>query len=203
MSRPLITEGKRLISGAEACKLKPYQGSADPAGTWTIGWGHVIGLSEKYLMAGITQAKADAMFAADVESHIKFIQSDIGSKIVLDDYEYAACASFAFNNGARVFTVAPSIVNNLRAGKRAEAFINFYKFCKSGEPLVYRDGLIYRRLVESILALDKKLVAKPHECIGARKLIADLSKHGSTSELLGFFNSHHRKDLCVTCKSKH
>lgn len=209
MSRPLITEGKCLISGAETCQLKPYQGGADPVGTWTIGWGHVIGPAEKYLMAGITQAKADAMFAADVESHIKFIQSDIGAKVVLDDFVFGACASLAYNNGARVFAGAPSIVGPMRAGHIKEGVLNFYKFCNSGNPLVYRDGLFYRRLVEMHLAIRHVLVTKPYECKGARKLIDGLAvataspaEAGNLVEMRKFFNTHHVKRLCPTCNPK-
>lgn len=203
MSRPVIEPAQKLVRGTEKLALKWYQGKADPPNVLSIGYGHVIGLSESYLKAGITQEKAEQLFANDLASHSKFIEGDIKPKFPLDDFVFGACASLAYNNGARVFTNAPSITGPLRTGDVKRGVLAFWKFCKSGVPLQYRDGLFYRRLVEMHLALRHVLVTKPDECKAARTLMNGLAEFGNISEMVEYFNSHHRKDLCVTCKSKH
>lgn len=201
-TRDLIAPAKQLISGVEKCALVPYQGAADPPGVLTTGWGHVIKAHEPHLLKPITQEQADALFRADVEEHIKYIQSDIGSKVVLDDWVFGAFGSFAYNNGPKIFAAAPSIVNPLRAGKLKEGVLNMWKFCKSGKPLKYRDGLFYRRLQEMVFALDRTLVAKPDHCKQANTLIVRLAKHGDVTAMRSFFYANHRKELCIVCRKK-
>lgn len=200
--RELIREGKILISGVEKCSLIPYEGKADAPGVWTIGWGHVIRANEKSLMKGITQAQADAIFARDLEEHTKNIQHDVGANVPLNDHVYAAFASFAFNLGPDIFKSANSVVNFMRTAEPAKGILNMYKFSNSGKPLVYKDGLFYRRLVEMVLALDKQLVKKPDDCIEANALIVRLAKHGSVTEMRSFFHTKHIKAKCRICKPK-
>lgn len=202
MTRELIQPAKQLISGVEKCALIPYQGGADPEGVLTTGWGHVIKANEPHLLKPITQEQADALFQRDIESHTKYIQSDIGAKIVLDDWVFGAFASLAYNNGARVFTIAKTIVTPLRAGKIKEGVLNMWRFCNSGKPLKYRDGLFYRRLQEMVFALDHTLVPKPDHCKQANALIVRLAQHGDVTEMRTFFHTNHRKELCLVCKKK-
>lgn len=200
--RELIKEGKQLISGVEKCSLVAYQGGADPPGVLTIGWGHVIKPGEHHMLDGITQAEADAIFTRDLEEHTKYIQGDVGAKVPLNDYVYAAFASFAFNLGAGIFKSANSVVNFMRTAEPSKGILNMYKFSNSGKPLVYKDGLFYRRLVEMVLALDKQLVKKPDNCIEANALMVRLAKHGSVAEMREFFHRKHVKRLCPVCKLK-
>jgi hypothetical protein len=97
----------------------------------------------------------------------------------------------------------------MRAGHIKEGVLNFYKFCNSGNPLVYRDGLFYRRLVEIHLAIFHVLITKPYECKGALKLMDGLAvataspaEAGNLVEMRKFFNTHHVKRLCPTCNPK-
>lgn len=202
MSRILIPEGVKLIRGTEKRSLTAYQGGADPKGVLTIGDGHVIKKGEEHLLKGITNQQADELFSRDCASHFEHIQSDIGAKVVLDDYVYAAFASLAYNNGARTFLGAPSIVDPLRKGDLKAGVLAMWKFCKSGKPLQYRDGLFYRRLIEMYLALSHKLVQKPDECVAARTLMAKLSLYGNTGPMVAHFDRNHRKDLCITCSKR-
>ncbi|MBX9937666.1 MAG: hypothetical protein K2Y32_00350 [Candidatus Obscuribacterales bacterium] len=202
MTRDLIPEAKRLITGVEKCALVPYQGKADPPGVLTTAWGHVIKPHEKHLLKPITQEVADELFRKDVEDHIKYIQGDIGMSVELDDWVFGASGSLAYNNGPRVFLSAPSIVNPMRAGDIKKGVLAFWKFCKSGKPLQYRDGLFYRRLQEMVLALDHVLVKKPDDCREANALIAQLAKHGDVTEMRTFFHKNHVKRLCRVCNPR-
>lgn len=200
--REIIEPAKRLITGVEKCALSPYQGKADPPGVLTTGWGHVIRANEPHLRKPITQAQADALFQKDVADHTKFIQSDVGVNVKLDDWVFGAFASFAYNNGPRVFAAAPSITNWLRKGDIKRGVLNMYKWNKSGRPLQYRDGLFYRRLQEMVLALDHELVAKPDDCAEANALIVRLAKHGNVSDMRTAFHSLHVKRKCRLCSKK-
>lgn len=200
--RIVIDPAKTLITGVETCALSPYQGEADPPGVLTTAWGHVIKPGEKHLLKPITRAQADALFEADMREHTKYIQADIGAKVVLDDWVYGAFASFAYNNGPRVFLNAPSIVNWLRDGDIKRGVLNMYKWNKSGKPLKYRDGLFYRRLQEMVLALDHVLVKKPDDCREANDLIVRLAKHGNVSDMRTAFHTLHVRSLCRLCSKK-
>jgi GH24 family phage-related lysozyme (muramidase) len=202
MTRELIKPAKQLISGVEKCALIPYQGGADPEGVLTTGWGHVIKSNEPHLLKPITQEQADALVQRDIESHTKYIQSDIGAKIVLDDWVFGAFASLAYNNGPRTFSSAPSIVGPLRQGNVKKALLAMWKWNKSGKPLKYRDGLFYRRLQEMVFALDRTLVPKPDHCKQANALIVRLAQHGDVTEMRTFFHANHRKELCLVCQKK-
>ncbi len=193
--RPVIPEALKLIQRTEKRWLKPYQGGADKPGVITIGDGHVISPGEQWMLKGITAAQADEIFAKDVAKHAEHIEQEAG--VPLDDYEYGALASFYYNLGPHALLIAPSVTTLLKAGKKREAFWKLYQFCNSDSQ--YRDGLFYRRLTEIALALTKKLVAKPDNCVQARQHMADLKLPPVVE---GFFSRKHRKDLCQVCKNK-
>lgn len=199
--RTVIPQALNLIARTEKLSLKAYQGKADADDVWTIGYGHVIRASEFQFREGITAEKAGQLFAADVASHSKFIQEDVGIKVTLDDWIYGALASLCYNVGPRTLLGAPSIVNKLREGKINEGVLNMYKFSISDKQ--YRDGLFYRRLTEMVLALRHKLVVKPYECNGARELIKQLAAFGSVKDMEAYFAKNHRKDLCASCQASH
>lgn len=197
--RHLIPQALTMIQGEEKTALTPYKGGADKKGVVTIGVGHVIGPGDQWMMHGLTPRQAQDIFSKDVARHCHTIQSDIGHDVPLDDWEYGALASFCFNLGARILTQAPSITSPIKAGLKHAGFLAMYKFSKGGR-LEYEDGLFYRRLVEIVFAIEKKLIVQPHVCTLAIAVIDSLKPYGDTTEMSVYFASHHNRRTCNVCK---
>ena len=87
----LSSAGLNLIKSFEGCRLQAYK---DPAGIWTIGYGHTNGVKKGQV---ITQAQADQFLLHDLawaESAVNALNRD------LTQGEYDALVSFTFNCGA-------------------------------------------------------------------------------------------------------
>lgn len=196
MPRVVIAQALSLIKRTETCQLHEYHGKADPRGVMTVGFGHVEKPGEH--LAVITQQQADELFAKDVASHVQFIQHDVGDQVVIDDWMYGALASFCYNLGPRILHPANSITMQLRAGRPKLAALNFYKYSNADKR--YCDGLFYRRLTESALAILHSLVPKPDDCREALALVKQLQVGGPVQPLIDFFSQHHHKESCRVCK---
>ena len=85
--------GRALIKHFEGCRLDSY---LCPAGVWTIGVGH----TGPEVVAGlhITQTSADELLAKDLERFEKAVTDLI--TVPLDQCEFDALVSFAFNTGS-------------------------------------------------------------------------------------------------------
>ena len=198
--REVIEPALKLIQRTEKRSLVAYQGKADKPGVLTIGDGHVIRPDEEWMKKGITNEQADAIFAADVAKHSEFIQTDVGAKVPLNDFEFGALASFCYNLGPRALRSAPSVVNFMRNGEKEKGLMNMYKFSISDKK--YRDGLFYRRLTEIYLALKKKLIDKPDDCLEAISILKDLHTVTDTKAALEYFGRNHVRYLCRHCSRK-
>lgn len=198
--REVIEPAVKLIQRTEKRSLVAYQGKADKPGVLTIGDGHVIRPGEEWMKKGITNEQADAIFAADVAKHSEYIQTDVGAKVPLNDFEFGALASFCYNLGPRALRSAPSVVSFMRNGEKEKGLMNMYKFSISDKK--YRDGLFYRRLTEIYLALKKKLIDKPDDCLEAISILKDLQPVTDTKAALEYFGRNHVRYLCRHCSRK-
>ena len=198
--REVIEPALKLIQRTEKRSLVAYQGKADKPGVLTIGDGHVIRPGEEWMKKGITNEQADAIFAADVAKHSEYIQTDVGAKVPLNDFEFGALASFCYNLGPRALRSAPSVVSFMRNGEKEKGLMNMYKFNISDKK--YRDGLFYRRLTEIYLALKKKLIDKPDDCLEAISILKDLQPVTDTKAALEYFGRSHVRYLCRHCSRK-
>ncbi len=113
----LSTNGVKLIHGFESLELKPYK---DKGGRWTIGWGHVILPGEEYLMAGITAAKADELFAKDAGDAIYKVNKAIN--VPLNQNQFDALVSFFYNAGS-----SETLVKLINANAGETAIRNFWE----------------------------------------------------------------------------
>ena len=87
-------KGVELIKKHEGCKLQAYK---CPAGVWTIGYGHTLGVKEGQ---SITQAEADNY----LKSHLKSIETFLNcSQLSLNQNQFDALVSFIFNVGSGAF----------------------------------------------------------------------------------------------------
>jgi lysozyme len=137
--------GIDLIKTFEGCELKPYQ---DVAGLWTIGVGHLIRPDEHF--TDLTKEQADDLLRKDLAEVVADVKECV--KIVLNDNQFSALVSFAFNLGANALRKS-TLLKKLNAGNIEGAEQEFYRWNKArlnGE-LVAVSGLTHRREAEAKL----------------------------------------------------
>ena len=89
---PINRAGLELIKSFESLRLKAYR---DPVAIWTIGYGHTG--PDVYEGREITKREADELLAADLSESEESVRELI--TVPLNDNEFAALVSFAFNVG--------------------------------------------------------------------------------------------------------
>ena len=137
----------------------------DPIGIWTIGWGHAITVPGGFLRGpenkpkaramypgGITIAQAETLLRGDLVDTARDVLNM--SRVSLDDGQYAALVSFAFNAGGGNLRQS-TLLRKLNAGDfagAADQFLVWNKARKNGV-LVELPGLTRRRRAERALFL--------------------------------------------------
>lgn len=138
-NRTISAAGIALIKRFEGCRLTAYKCSA---GVWTIGYGHTSGVHSGQV---ITQAQADVLLRQDLEKFERYVNSTAYVPITaqLNDNQFAALVSFAFNCGQRN-------LKRLCAGRNtAQIAAAMPQYCKAaGRKL---PGLVQRRAAEVAL----------------------------------------------------
>jgi len=147
MAREINAAGLNLIKTWEGCRLEAYQ---DVAGIWTIGYGHIKGVTRGMK---ITQAQADDTLADDLASSRQAVDTST-SDVPTTDNQFAAMVALSFNIGSANFR-GSSVLREHRAGHfadAAQAFLMWNKSHVNGE-LTVVDGLTKRRNAERTLYL--------------------------------------------------
>ncbi len=85
--------GLHIIKSFEGCRLTAYK---CPAGVWTIGYGHTLGVKEGQR---ITQAQADGLLVEDIRKYEKKVNKYY-DRYAWRQNEFDALVSFAFNVGS-------------------------------------------------------------------------------------------------------
>lgn len=147
MARTVNQAGLDLIKSFEGCELTAYQ---DVAGIWTIGYGHIAGVTEGLVWS---QEQADAALVADVAGTAAFVAHVTGAPVTSDD-AFAAMVSLAYNIGVGAFS-SSSVLRFHRAGAYAQAADSFLLWDKVtiDGALQVVDGLERRRAAERTLYL--------------------------------------------------
>jgi len=91
MPRHVTDRGRQFVAAAEGLRLAAYQ---DPAGVWTIGYGHTAGA---HAGQRITQDQADALLQRDLAQFEAGIERLITADLTDDQFD--ALVSWAFNVG--------------------------------------------------------------------------------------------------------
>ena len=138
--------------------IDPY---LDPVNIWTIGWGHAIRYGGRFLKGeadrvqaralypdGITIDQAEALLHADLIDTGRDVLTML--TVALNDNEFGALTSFAFNVGANNLR-SSTLLKKLNADDRTGAADQFTRW-------VYADGkklpgLVRRRAAERALFL--------------------------------------------------
>lgn len=96
MGKPIGKEALEMIKQFEGCRLTAYK---CPAGVWTIGYGHTVGVKEGQT---ITQEQADAYLVEDCQKFADYVDNPSYVPITgsLNDNQRDALISFAYNCGA-------------------------------------------------------------------------------------------------------
>ena len=133
--------GIDLIRRFEGCSLTPY---LCPAGYWTVGYGHVIGIGktkpEKQLY---TQEEVNELLRTDL---VRFEQGVLRyCPVHLTQFEFDSLVSFSFNLGLGVLQRSTLRRKILRQDKQAAAR-NILKYNKAGGQVL--KGLTRRREAE-------------------------------------------------------
>jgi lysozyme len=114
----MTERGRRLLIEREGCKLTAYK---DSAGVWTIGVGHTSAAGPPQVKPGkvITQAQAEAIFAADVSEFEDGVSALLGDQPI-EPHQFDAYVSLAYNIGLGAFASSTTLRHFL-AARHADA----------------------------------------------------------------------------------
>ncbi len=152
MERKIFAKAKELIKQFEGLSLKAYK---DPAGYWTIGYGHLIKSGEKELLEReITKEEAERILEADMYLTWRAIRAYL-REIKLEEMHYlmwAAVLSFCFNVGVAPLKVTSGFGKAIRSRDFRAAADEFLKWVKAGGKVLR--GLVRRREKEREVFLE-------------------------------------------------
>ncbi|HEY4254508.1 MAG TPA: lysozyme [Roseomonas sp.] len=148
MTRQVNDATLALIKQWEGLRLDAYR---DVAGVLTIGYGATRGVRPGQR---ITAAEAEAMLRADLERFEATVERLV--RVPLNDNQFGALTSFAFNVGAHGFGTS-TLLRRLNAGDYAAVPAELAKWNKAGGRVVA--GLANRRAAEAGLWVRGDFVA--------------------------------------------
>ena len=128
--------GRATLAAREGCRLRAYR---DGVGVWTIGRGHTSAAGPPAVTADLTltQAEADALFAADLRPYVAAVRAALARPVPQPFFD--ACCSLCFNIGQPNFSHS-SIVRLANAGDLAQAIDAFLMWDRPGAILTRRQG---------------------------------------------------------------
>ena len=138
-------EGRNLISAFEGATFKPYR---CPAGYWTIGVGHRMSAQELWRWADkeLTPHQVDVLLSDDLYKVESAVENRV--KVAIDQYQFDALASLAFNIGVGAFGDS-TLVKKLNAGQPCvDEFHKWVHITENGKKIKL-NGLIERRTCEA------------------------------------------------------
>lgn len=143
----MTAEGLALIKRCEGFRGAAYR---CPAGVWTIGYGHTGRAGPPSVTQGTEMSLEDAgtVLAADVAVFEAAVRKQLNRE--LDDGQFSALVSFAFNVGIAAFR-ASSVLKAVNAGDFEAVPRRLQLWVKGGGRTL--PGLVKRRAAESELFL--------------------------------------------------
>lgn len=137
----LSSEAIALVKHFEGCFLEAYR---DPVGVVTIGYGHTTHVRRGM---SITPQEAEDLLMEDLDIAAADVRHDL--KVPLNDNEFGALVSLAFNIGGSAFKHS-TLLDKLNSGDRRRAAEQFCRFVNGhvGGRRVTLKGLMLRREAE-------------------------------------------------------
>ena len=132
--------GIEIIKHFEGCELEAYK---CPAGVWTIGYGHIKGVSEGM---SITQEQAEQMLLDELKEYENYINELV--VVDLSQNQFDALVSWVYNLGPANLK-SSTLLKVLNSGDYAGVPEQIERWNKAGGKVL--EGLIRRRLAESSL----------------------------------------------------
>jgi len=151
--RKINKEGLALIKRWEGLRTTAYK---DSAGIWTIGYGHTSSAGKPRVYHGlrITEDEADAILARDLSQYERAVSEAV--KMQINDNQFAALVSFAYNVGASAFKRS-TLVKKLNKGNYDAVPAELMKWVNAGGKKL--KGLENRRAAEAGLWVQGEFVA--------------------------------------------
>ena len=133
-------KGIDLIKHFEGCELNAYK---CPAGVWTIGYGHIKGVSEGM---SITQEQAEQMLLDELKEYENYINELV--IVNLSQNQFDALVSWVYNLGPANLQ-SSTLLKVLNSGDYSGVPAQIERWNKAGGKVL--EGLIRRREAESAL----------------------------------------------------
>lgn len=131
-------------------RFEGFRGSAYrcPAGTWTIGYGHTAQAGEPDVTPGMqmSEAAANVLLRADVDKFAREVRAVL--KRDLNDAQFSALVSFAYNVGLGAFR-SSSVLKAINRGDDDAVPRRLLLWVKAGGRVL--PGLVRRRAAEAEL----------------------------------------------------
>ena len=134
------SKGIDLIKHFEGCELEAYK---CPAGVWTIGYGHIKGVSEGMT---ITQDEAEQMLKDEMAEYEGYVNKLV--TVELNQNQFDAMVSWVYNLGGGNLG-ASTLLKVLNAGDYAGVPAQMMRWNKAGGKVL--EGLTRRRQAEADL----------------------------------------------------
>ena len=134
------SKGLDLIKHFEGCELQAYK---CPAGVWTIGYGHIKGVSEGMT---ITQDEAEQMLIDEMAEYEGYVNKLV--TVELNQNQFDAMVSWVYNLGGGNLS-ASTLLKVLNAGDYAGVPAQMMRWNKAGGKVL--EGLTRRRQAEADL----------------------------------------------------
>ncbi|KAF9449597.1 glycoside hydrolase family 24 protein [Macrolepiota fuliginosa MF-IS2] len=164
--------GAPAVNAATISLIKQFEGfvaspSPDPIGLPTVGYGHLCqtsGCSEVPFSFPLTEAEASTLLTSDLRTYESCITSDINSSIRLNDNQYGALVSWAFNEGCGA-AGSSTLIARLNNGEDPDtvAAQELPKWDIAGGQVL--QGLVNRRKAEvQLFQTPSSVIAHPPPC---------------------------------------
>lgn len=160
------------INAATVKLIKNFEGfvrspKPDPIGLPTVGYGHLCkkkGCAEVKYKFPLTEATAAALLQDDVKTFTKCISAAIKDSVKLNDNQFGALTSWAFNVGCGAIQ-SSTLVKRLNKGENPNTVASqeLIRWNKAGGRVL--EGLTRRRKAEiKLFKTPSKIIAHPPKC---------------------------------------
>ena len=152
MTRQISKHGLEKLKQWEGLRTKAYQ---DSKGEWTIGYGHTANAGGLKPVKGmvITKEDAESLLLKDLTQFEAAVENNV--KVKLNDNEFAALVSFAFNVGIGAFK-SSTLLKKLNNGNFDAVPSELMKWIYTGK--TKNQGLVNRRRAEGYLWVEGAFV---------------------------------------------
>ena len=152
MTRQISPHGLEKLKQWEGLKTKAYK---DAGGVWTIGYGHTAAAGTPVPHVGmvITEAEAEKILLKDLTHYEAAVENNV--KVKLNDNQFAALVSFAFNVGTGAFK-SSTLLKKLNKGDFDAVPAELMKWVHTGK--TKNQGLVNRRRAEGYLWMEGAFV---------------------------------------------